>query len=649
MSDRSVFIAVTHLLGVGHLARMAALGRILAAEGWRVVLASGGRPNPTVRLDGCELVQLPPLHCVGADFATLLMPNGQPVDDAYLARRTQELVDAFDHARPDVLITELFPFGRRSLAGEFEALLQRAHIRHPRPAVLCSIRDVLNPPSRPEKAESALARLAAYYDGVLFHGDADIVPLSASWPTTPALIRRVKDTGYLHDGNRVSDDGRIDGRDEIVVSGGGSTASLPLARATLAAAAKLPAHRWRLLVGQGVPEADFAALVTAAPSNLIVERARPDFPLLLRRAALSISQAGYNTVMDLAAAGARALLVPFAEGGEREQTLRAAELERRGLARVIPTVEIDGDRLATAATALLERPRPDWSGITRDGAVRAARLVGEFAGRAAGRAEGRDRLDAALARARAMQRQLHFWWRDDDAVMPSAALDRLLDRTVGRGIPLALATIPARATPELARRLSTLGGVDMLVHGWGHANHAPADAKKAEFGAHRPLSTMTAEAVEGLERVTSLFGGQAVPVFVPPWNRVDPALLAALPGCGFRAVSTFQRRKARYAAPGLLQLNTHLDPIAWRQGGGLADEGELLDNLARLIEEELAAAPGVLEPIGLLTHHLVHDGWIDRFLDELVDRLLDSGVANFVGVREVLGAGDVADLQPARR
>ncbi|GAB4067011.1 glycosyl transferase family 28 [Ancylobacter sonchi] len=649
MSGRTTFIVVTHLLGVGHLARMAALGRALVAEGWHVVLASGGRPNPTIRIEGCDLVQLPPLHCVGADFATLLMPDGRPADNAYLARRTQILVDAFDQARPQVLVTELFPFGRRTLASEFEAVLQRAHAQQPRPAVLGSIRDVLNPPSKLEKADSALARLTAYYDGVLFHGDSDVVPLSASWPTTPALIRRVKDTGYLHDGDRVSDDGGTDGRDEIVVSGGGSTASLPLARATVVAATKLPIHRWRLLVGQGVPEADFTALAAAAPPSLIVERARPDFPLLLRRAALSISQAGYNTVLDLAAAGSRALLVPFAEGGEREQTLRAAELERRGLARVIPTVEINGDRLAAAAAALLELPKPDWSGIARDGASHSARLVEEFAGRATARAKGLDRLDGLLARARGMKRQIRFWWRDDDAVMPSPALDRLLDRTGKRGIPLALATIPEHATPELAGHVEAFGQVDMLVHGWRHANHAPAGEKKAEFGAHRRSDIMITEAENGLQRVQALFGGKVLPVFVPPWNRVDPLVVNALPGCGFRALSTFQRRKVRYAAPGLLQLNTHLDPIAWRAGGGLADEGALLDRLATLIDEELEAGAGELEPIGLLTHHLVHDGWIDRFLDELVDRLLDSGVAQFVSARDMLVEDDADGRQAVRR
>nr|WP_246548363.1 glycosyltransferase [Ancylobacter oerskovii] len=564
------------------------------------------------------------------------MPDGRPVDEAYRARRVEALVEAFERARPEVLITELYPFGRRSLSDEFEAVLQCALAQHPRPAILCSIRDVLNPPSRPEKAERAQARLAASYDGILFHGDSEVVPLSASWPVVDALIRRVRNSGYLHDNNRfIENDGR-DGCDEIVVSGGGSTAGLPLARATLLAAAELPEHRWRLLIGHGVAEPDFTDLVASAPSNLIVERARPDFPLLLRRAALSISQAGYNTVLDLAAAGVRSLLVPFAEGGEREQTLRAVELERRGLARVIPTSEIDGNRLAHAASTLLAEPRPDWSGIARDGATRAVRWIDTFAGQAAARSTGLDRLDAILRRGEAMQRTFRFWWRDDDAVAPSPALDRLLGRAVARNIPVALATIPASTTSELARHVERLDRVDVLVHGWKHGNHASVGEKKAEFGAHRPVSDMATQARQGLERVTDLFGDKAVPVFVPPWNRVTPELVSALPDAGYIALSTYQRRKQHCAVPKLLQINTHLDPIAWRSGGGLVDEAELLDRLVLLMEQELAAEPGMLEPIGLLTHHLVHDGWIERFLDELVYRLLASGVVHFVSIRELV-------------
>lgn len=634
-TSRRAMIVVTHLLGVGHLARMAAVGRALVAEGWDVTLVSGGRPVPTARIDGCALVQLPPVHCVGTDFRTLIAEDGSVADAAYLAHRREALLEAFDACRPDALIVELYPFGRRALADEFEALLERARTSDPRPAILSSIRDVLNPPSRPERADQALERLARSFDGVLFHGDAAVVPLKASWPTPPALERRLIETGYVHDGDAGNANGGEDGREEIVVSGGGSAASLPLCRAAIQAAHLLREHRWRLLVGHGVPAAEFEALQASAPPHMLVERARPDFPALLARSALSISQSGYNTVLDLAAAHARAILVPFSAGNEQEQTIRAGELARRGLAAVLETQGLDGAGLAHEAARLLASPRPDWSAIHAGDAKRTANEIAAAAGRATARAEAWRALDAALERARSKGRTIDFWLRDDDAIEPTPALDAYLARNRRWNIPAALAAIPARATPELAAYLADEPLVDVLVHGWSHRNHAPQGERASEFGVSRPDAEKREDAARGRERLDAIFNGRALPVFVPPWNRIDFAFAAHLPELGYRGLSTHERRTPDRAPSGLITINSHWDPIAWKQGGGLKEEAKLLALLARLIDEELAAPAGALEPIGILTHHLVHDGWIDRFLDEVFERLVDSGCARFVAAREI--------------
>ncbi|MFK8253190.1 glycosyltransferase [Ancylobacter terrae] len=645
-----VMLVVTHLLGIGHLARMAAVGRALAAEGWPVTLVSGGRPAPTVDAGGCAVIQLPPVHCLGTDFTTFHTPEGL-ADAAYLDRRRAALRAAFDAVAPDVLVTELFPFGRRALAAEFEALLAHAAARRPRPLVLASIRDVLNPSSRPDRIAEAEARLAAHYDGVLFHGDSALVPLAASWPVGPSLARRLIETGYVHDGARALEAGGTVGADEIIVSGGGSAAGLPLCHAALEAAARLPGHRWRLLVGHGVAAEAFAALLAAAPANMVVERARPDFPALLARAALSVSQAGYNTVLDLAAAGARAVLVPFAAGKEQEQGIRAAELARRGLARVLDEAALDGPALAAQVAAGLALPPPDWSAVRREGAARTAPLIRAGLERRADRDAAWRELDAALGEAEVAGRTVDLWWRDDDAIAPTPALDRLLARAARFGVPLALATIPSRAGSALADRLDGAPDVDLLVHGWAHADHAPAGAKKAEFD-HRPVPAMLEEAREGLARGRTLFGDRLLPVFVPPWNRIGRPLAARLGEVGYRGLSTFGprgrgaqgRAKEGPLAPGLIEADTHLDPIAWRAGGGLDEEAMLVRRLVGLIGPtgpivhpiEPDSAP--IGPIGLLTHHLVHDAFVDAFLDRLLARLCASPAIRWRAARAIFAS-----------
>ena len=214
-------------------------------------------------------------------------------------------------------------------------------------------------------------------------------------------------------------------------------------------------------------------------------------------------------------------------------------------------------------------------------------------------------------------RRVGFWLRDDDAVAPTPALDRLLG--IAADLPLALAVIPARATAELADRLPPDCAV--LQHGLAHADHAPPGEKKAEYGPHRPLAAMTAELAAGRSLLQDLFGRRALPVLVPPWNRIADTVAAALPGLGFGGLSTFGCRTA--GVPALVQVNTHVDPIDWRGSRGFAGETAVLGRVVDALRHHLAdefregAARG---PIGLLTHHLVMDGpgwaFLDRFLTE---------------------------------
>ncbi len=64
----TVLIAVTHLLGSGHLVRAAQLARALAAGGFAVTLASGGMPLRDMADEPFAFVQLPPVKVEGLDF-----------------------------------------------------------------------------------------------------------------------------------------------------------------------------------------------------------------------------------------------------------------------------------------------------------------------------------------------------------------------------------------------------------------------------------------------------------------------------------------------------------------------------------------------------------------------------------------------------
>lgn len=211
-----------------------------------------------------------------------------------------------------------------------------------------------------------------------------------------------------------------------------------------------------------------------------------------------------------------------------------------------------------------------------------------------------------------------LWWRDDDAVADTPALRRLLDLAGAEAVPVALAVIPGALEDGLLSGLQGREQVHLLSHGFQHRNQAPAGHKKAEFGPHRPVYELLAEAAMGWERLTALAGDRAVPVFVPPWNRLDERLIALLPHARFVGLSRFGPRRRPEAPAALVEVNCHVDPIAWRRDREFLGTAETLDRLTGHLAARRTGEVDPDEPTGLLTHHLAMDaaGW--SFLADLL-------------------------------
>ncbi len=250
-----------------------------------------------------------------------------------------------------------------------------------------------------------------------------------------------------------------------------------------------------------------------------------------------------------------------------------------------------------------------------------------------------------LDRFAAAGRVASLWWRDDDAADVSPALDRLLALGEAHDIPLALATVPAQASEALGRRLHTAGpGVAVLQHGYAHQNHADAGQKKIELGPQRPAQMVIGELATGRLRLETLFGGRALAVLVPPWNRMAPFLLPVLPELGYRGLSQFGPRARAMPVSPLLQSNCHIDPIDWRGGRGFAGAAASVAAAAAHLALRLAAPEGSAaadEPTGLMTHHAAHDEPMWEFLERYL-----ATTAAHPAVRW-LPATDVFKLVPA--
>jgi predicted glycosyltransferase len=375
----SVLFYVQHLLGIGHLQRALRLVAALAEGGLRVVLVSGGGPLAAALPATVEIVQLPPIRARGPDFGDLVDADGRPVDDTLRARRRRKLLDVFAATRPDVVVIEAFPFGRRAFRFELDPLIAAARSRRPRAPVLCSVRDIVVAPEQPRRRQEIVARLLADFDAVLVHGDPAFIPLEASFPEARQLGDRLVYTGYVGASEAPAEADRAcrdAGRGEVLVSAGGGAVGGALLAAALAARLRgcLSGLDWRLLAGPNLAAGEFAALAQRLPERVALERYRADFPDLLRCCRVSISQAGYNTVLDILAAGAAAVLVPFAAGRETEQQLRAERLAARGVVEMVVERELSPDRLAAAIERSVAAG-PARLSVDTGGARRSARLV----------------------------------------------------------------------------------------------------------------------------------------------------------------------------------------------------------------------------------------------------------------------------------
>ncbi len=364
-----------HLSGTGHLVRTLTLARATAAAGSQVLVIGGGRPLDHIDLKDIGFLQLPPVQVPDFDFSTLRTPAGAVADDAYLATRRSALEQALTGFRPDALVTELFPLGRRVLAAEFEAAIAATRAANPAAAIIASVRDIPEPPSSPGRLEQAAGRLRRLYDALLVHGDAGFLPLAATWPLPEDLAHMIHHTGYV-----AGDPPPLcntPGDTVLVAVGGGVLGRRLLALAATAAA--LSPRPWHLLTG-GADAADLARSLTAQyrRANLTVEPARPDYKALLAGAACSVSLAGYNTVLDLAGSTTPAIIVPFDEHGEREQVIRAECLARLDGFTVLRIDELTPTTLARTAETAATGPRRTPLALARDGAARASAKILEL-------------------------------------------------------------------------------------------------------------------------------------------------------------------------------------------------------------------------------------------------------------------------------
>ncbi len=639
-----VLLYCQHVLGMGHLIRSMAIARAL--KNCDVTFINGGESLSGVEVPPwVTIVNLPSISS-DSEFQELKIHSQSMSLEQVQQTRKKILFEVFHRVQPDVVIIELFPFGRKRFAFELLPLLAHIRLSACSTKVVCSLRDILVTKSDHTRHEDWVVRLMnRYFDLLLVHSDPTFQTLDETFSRSGDLRCDVQYTGFVAQSSDGPGHTPVPetaptgyGVPLILASVGGGRVGYELLNGAVQASSLLAPrrpHRMLVFTGPYMPDSEYDRLrsLTAHAPHIEVRRFSHSFQILMAQAALSISMAGYNTCMNLLSTGTPALVLPFTGHKNDEQTIRATKLARRGLLSLLTTEDLAPGRLAERIDASLAAPRKNHDhAINTDGGGNTATVIERLAATSSVRipalkrkpmsaetqsADGwRSDLTQFLSSKQVQGQDIHLFLRDDDVDEDEESLQQLLDIALARGVPMNLEIIPGRLTPGGIAVLKNALRADPSLfslnqHGWIHANHEP-EGRKCEFGPARSLAQQLDDITRGKILLQSLLEDRFFPAFTPPWNRCTAETYRVLNDLGFLVLSK-DRGKAPIDDYQFKDISTTLDLYRWKGGARMKTPTEIVG--------ELIAQMNDLPVVGLLLHHKVMDPEAFTFLDRLLCEL----------------------------
>jgi predicted glycosyltransferase len=633
---KKIMFYCQHVLGMGHFIRSMALVEGMSRE-FEVCFVNGGE-----LIDGftmpknISLENLPPLKS-DENFKTLGGVSGESVSDIKEAR-LQQLLKCYETFQPDLVVIELFPFGRKNFSFELLPLLARIRVDG-KTKVVCSLRDILVQKRDQAKHEAwACNMLERYFDSVLIHADPNFQKLEETFAAISSINVPVNYTGYvIQPEPEVSEEPIALQPDKplFLASIGGGRVGVELLEASIEASRLLAArleHQLLIFTGPYLPEEQFAILqerVTNEP-QIILKRFTANFLSYMQRAAVSISMAGYNTCMNILSTGVQSLVLPFKGGNNDEQTLRSHKLEALGLLSVLEPEQLNGKYLAEHIKGKL-RPQETRTTLNLNGVETTTQLLQTLtkAPKVSSPSANFSTLFETVLKPQldilqAKGKTLSVFLRNDDGDKDEDSLRQLFDITLSRQVPLHVAVIPKSLTNAGVRLLRDVKHAqpDLLElgqHGFQHLNHE-SEGRKCEFGASRTFEEQFNDIANGKKILEETLQEYFAPIFTPPWNRCTKDTLKAVEQLDFEILSR-DNSNPPATAYRFQEISTTLDFFTWKDGAKMKQPQDLTEELLKQLTTH--------RPVGLLLHHKVMNAEAFSFLDELLAELKRYPIVQF--------------------
>lgn len=623
-----------HSLGMGHLVRSLALAKGLAKD-FDVILLNGGRFPKKMNLSAnIEIINLAPL-AFDENLQLISCDKRRSVETAKTSRK-KIILEKFAELKPEIVLVELFPFGRKKFADEILPLLETAKGKS---KIVCSLRDILVGCRRDQERfeQNAIETANKFFDAVLIHSDEKFARFEDSLKTKSVLRIPKFYTGFVvPNAKKIEREKSISKRKKIIVSAGGGVVGENLLRTSIEAHKILSTSEkieTKIVAGLFLPDEIFQKLKeeTREINNLKIVRFEKNLREEMAKSDVSVSQCGYNTAFDILLSGVAGIVVPYSENGEDEQKIRAEKLEKLGALKVINSVNLNAEKLANEIKKSFNFQPTKFSLDIEEGknSVKILKNILTAENRAKTSAE-----ESWLCPvSRVLEKntdEIRIFFRDDDAGIGDERLFALLDIFEKYKMPLDLAAIPKAVTKEFAEKLiEKIESSNKLFavhqHGFSHENHE-AEGRKCEFGISRSKAEQFADISEGKRILKEHFGELIQPIFTPPWNRCSDATAEVLSELNFRILSRESEAKT-LQINNLQEIPVSVDWFAKRKGVFLERT-----EIGEMIAEKISVG----KPFGIMLHHAEMDDAEFREFENLCEIMSRSKRVKFVPMMDLM-------------
>lgn len=411
-------------MGVGHFVRTLALakGILKHSKNADITIVSGGKPVDFIIPKGISVKYLPEISI--SDNSNDLKTNTKEDISNLIIKRRDILLKLYKGCSPDFLFIEFFPFGRFELAEEIIPLLKLAKKDQKgaskKPVIISSVRDMVVSYKENLSETEIKEYLDNYFDYIFVHGDKRVYSLENEFPFLKNMYSKLRYTGYT-----VFERGETEKSEnfplpketkKILISAGGGMDSFEFIKSCISAKSILDKSinsEFLISTGPFISKSNWDTLKSRVKKEkgIKLDKFNNSFYLDLKNSDLSISNAGYNTVVEVLNQGKSAIFIPRVRGGigDKEQLTRAEVVSDNLHVITLNTKCASPEEIAKSARSIFNNKEPyKKTNINLSGTDYVGKFVVGYENNKDNKEKGRKKRKVGILRSLFLDKSDHF-------------------------------------------------------------------------------------------------------------------------------------------------------------------------------------------------------------------------------------------------